>query len=200
MKLPGPLNEEQEKQLRTVQSSGRHLLALINDLLDISKIAAGKVELSLKTVDCREVLREVESTLRPQALAKGLAFELAQPEQPVLMETDRRALRQIILNLAGNAIKFTEQGHVRLGLATIAANGSSAVEISVEDSGVGIPAKDLDKLFGAFSRINTARANAPEGTGLGLHLSQKLATLLGGRIAVQSESGRGSCFTLRLPR
>jgi signal transduction histidine kinase len=200
MQLPGPLNEEQEKQLRTVQSSGRHLLALINDLLDVSKIAAGKVELTLEAVDCKLVLQEVAATLMPQAQDKGLAFVLQLPEQMVELQTDRRALRQIILNLAGNAIKFTESGHVLLTLAAPGADGLGAVEICVEDSGVGISTEDMDKLFGAFSRINTARTNAPEGTGLGLHLSQKLAELLGGKIEAHSESGQGSRFTLLLPR
>jgi protein-histidine pros-kinase len=200
MQMPGPLNTEQEKQLRTVQSSGRHLLALINDLLDVSKIAAGKVELAFAAVDCMAVLHEIEATLRPQALGKGLVFELLLPPQTVVLQTDRRALCQIILNLAGNAIKFTETGYVRLTLSAPAPQDPDAVEIRVEDSGVGISTQDMDKLFGAFARINPARANAPEGTGLGLHLSQKLAELLGGKIAAHSESGRGSRFTLCLPR
>lgn len=200
MKLPGPLNQEQEKQLRTVQSSGRHLLALINDLLDVSKIAAGKVELAFEAVDCKDVLREVEATLKPQAVAKGLQFELLLPQHKAVLQTDRRALCQIVLNLAGNAIKFTEGGFVRLTLDNPESIDNKVLRVRIEDSGFGIPAEDIDRLFGAFTRINPARANAPEGTGLGLHLSQKMAELLGGRITVQSESGRGSCFTLLLPR
>ena len=200
MQLPGPLNEEQVKQLRTVQSSGRHLLDLINDLLDIAKIAAGKVDLARDAVDCKALLHEVAATLRPQALAKGLVFELHLPPLPVELPTDRRALCQIVLNLTGNAIKFTESGAVNLTLKDATRDGKSVVEIDIEDSGIGIPPDDLHKLFGAFTRINPARSNAPEGTGLGLHLSQKLAELLGGKISVQSESGRGSCFTLVLPR
>ncbi len=200
MKLPGPLNEEQEKQLRTVQSSGRHLLALINDLLDVSKIAAGKVELACEAVDCKEVMHEVEATLGPQAVGKGLDFELVLPDLTTVLQTDRRALCQIVLNLTGNAIKFTERGYVRLTLDSSSPNDSNLVGIRIEDSGVGIPAEDIDRLFGAFTRINPARANAPEGTGLGLHLSQKLAELLGGKISVQSKSGHGSCFTLLLPK
>lgn len=200
MKLAGPLNEEQEKQLRTVQSSGRHLLALINDLLDLSRIAAGKVALTYNAVDCNNVLHEVEATLRPQALTKGLAFELLLPPQAVVLNTDRRALCQIVLNLTGNAIKFTERGYVRLTMNCQTVEGMSVVEIQIEDSGVGIPLDDIDKLFGAFTRINPERANAPDGTGLGLHLSQKLAEMLGGKISVQSESGCGSRFTLVIPR
>jgi PAS domain S-box-containing protein len=199
MKLPGPLNDEQHKQLRTVQSSARHLLALINDLLDVSKIEAGKVELTFEPVDCAALVNEVATTLRPQAADKGLEFTVRAPEQPTTLRTDRRALSQIILNLVGNAIKFTEHGSVRMTLSAGAVQGSSTTEIRVDDSGVGIPLADQDKLFGAFSRVNNLRVDAPEGTGLGLHLSQKLAELLGGKIVFRSESGKGSSFSLILP-
>ncbi len=197
MKLPGPLNDEQQKQLRTVQSSGRHLLALINDLLDVSKIEAGKVELAFEPVDCTALVGDVVATLRPQAGDKGLELTLHVPDQPAVLRTDRRALSQIVLNLVGNAIKFTERGGVRLSLIRNAAGGGA--EIRVDDSGVGIPLAEQDKLFGAFTRVNSERAGAPEGTGLGLHLSQKLAELLGGKIVFRSESGKGSTFSLILP-
>jgi len=198
MKLPGPLNDEQQKQLRMVQTGARHLLALINDLLDVSKIEAGKTELTFEAVDCRAVLDEVAATLRPQAQDKGLAFTVHTPEQPVVLQSDRRALSQIVFNLAGNAIKFTGQGSVTLTLRVDTApdNGLQRTEIRVDDTGVGIPRADHDKLFTAFSRVNAAHPNAPEGTGLGLHLSQKLAELLGGRIVFSSESGKGSSFSL----
>jgi PAS domain S-box-containing protein len=201
MKLPGPLNDEQQKQLRTVQTSARHLLALINDLLDVSKIEAGKVGLAFEAVDCKAVIDEVQATLRPQAQDKGLAFTVNAPDHPVVIRTDRRALSQIVFNLAGNAIKFTEHGSVSLSLSVdvMPDTGLPCTVIRVDDSGVGIPLADHDKLFGAFSRINTARPNAPEGTGLGLHLSQKLAELLGGKIVFRSESGEGSSFSLVLP-
>jgi PAS domain S-box-containing protein len=199
MKLPGPLNDEQQKQLRTVQSSARHLLALINDLLDVSKIEAGKVTLTFEPVDCTAVVHEVAATLRPQAHDKGLEFIVDTPEPPILLHTDRRALRQIIFNLVGNAIKFTEHGSVRLTLSTGDSGGARTTEIRVDDSGIGIPLAEQDRLFGAFARVNSARPGAPEGTGLGLHLSQKLAELLGGRIGFRSESGLGSSFSLILP-
>ncbi|HSI50010.1 MAG TPA: PAS domain S-box protein [Ideonella sp.] len=203
MKLPGPLNAEQEQQLRTVQSSGRHLLALINDLLDVAKIEAGKLELHLKPVDCGELLREIAATLAPQARAKGLDFDLQLPEEAVVLQSDRRALQQIVLNLVGNGIKFTEEGGVRMTLAAgvPAPQDSSGhwVEIRVEDSGIGIAPSDHAKLFGAFSRVNQSRPGAPDGTGLGLHLSQRLAEVLGGRIVVQSKSDHGSRFSLLLP-
>ncbi|MEO8806248.1 MAG: PAS domain S-box protein [Burkholderiaceae bacterium] len=199
MKLPGPLNDEQQKQLQTVRMSARHLLALINDLLDVSKIEAGKAELTFEPVDCAAVVAEVVATLRPQALDKGLQFAVELPEHPLTLHTDRRALSQIVLNLLGNAIKFTERGHVHLKLLSNTQGSAPGTEIRIEDSGVGIPLAEQDKLFGAFTRVNSTRPDAPEGTGLGLHLSQKLAELLGGKIVFRSESGKGSSFSLILP-
>ena len=198
MKLPGPLNDDQQKQLRIVQASARHLLALINDLLDVSKIEAGKVELSFETVDCQVVVNEVLAALRPQANDKGLELQVHAPELPVILKSDRRALSQIIFNLAGNAIKFTERGSVVLTLCEVIVNDSRRIEIRVDDTGIGIPLADQDRLFGAFARANSGHPNAPEGTGLGLHLSQKLAELLGGKISFHSESGKGSSFSLAL--
>jgi protein-histidine pros-kinase len=198
MRLPGPINADQEKQLKTVQASARHLLALINDLLDLAKIEAGKVELNLEPTVCQSVLEEVSAALRPQADAKGLDFELGMPERELVVHTDRRALSQIILNLANNAIKFTEHGAVRLQLCERQVNGQRAIEIAVADSGVGIRAEDQRKLFAAFTQVGVSARRWQEGTGLGLHLSQKLAELLGGQIACRSEYGHGSTFTLTL--
>jgi PAS domain S-box-containing protein len=199
MELAGPLNPAQQKQLKTVQASARHLLALINDLLDVAKIEAGQANLNFESVDCRDVVEEIAATLRPQAEAKGLDFGLHLPPRASLARTDRRALSQIVLNLAANAIKFTARGWVRLTLLPGPAGGADCTEIRVEDSGIGIPLLDQDKLFGAFTRIDGARSGAPEGTGLGLHLSQKLAESLGGRIVFHSESGKGSSFSLLIP-
>jgi PAS domain S-box-containing protein len=199
MKLPGPLNDEQEKQLGTVQTSARHLLALINDLLDVAKVEAGKVVLSHEPVHCHALIDEVAATLRPQADAKGLSLAVLAPERPTVLRTDRRALYQIVLNLVANAIKFTERGGVRLTLVSGTAPDVPTTEIRVEDTGIGIPFSEQGKLFGAFSRVDNARSDAPQGSGLGLHLSQKLAELLGGEIVFQSEAGKGSCFSLILP-
>jgi protein-histidine pros-kinase len=196
LKLPGPLNPDQEKQLRTVQTGAKHLLSLINDLLDVAKIESGKVELSLVPIDCKEVIDEVAASLRPQAEAKGLEFTVTAPQE-LTVRTDRRALSQIVINLANNAIKFTERGSVRLRAERREKNGSRTLEISVEDTGAGIRPEDQAKLFAAFSQVEKARQDQ-EGTGLGLHLSQKLAEALGGRIELESEYGRGSTFTLVL--
>jgi protein-histidine pros-kinase len=195
MKLPGPLNADQEKQLRTVQTSARHLLSLINDLLDLAKIESGKVELSLEPVSCQSVLRNVATALRPAAEIKGLEFETVFPAHDVVIRTDRRALDQILINLTNNAIKFTDQGSVRIELVERQDGSRTRVEISVADTGIGIRDEDQPKLFHAFAQVG-AGGRRHEGTGLGLHLSRKLADLLGGTITLQSEFGRGSRLTL----
>ncbi|MCI0579535.1 MAG: PAS domain S-box protein [Chloroflexi bacterium] len=199
MRLPGPLTADQEKQLKTVQASARHLLSLINDLLDLAKIESGKIKLNFQPVACREVLEEAATTLRPLAEAKGLQFDLRLPEGDAVLLTDRRALSQIVLNLANNAIKFTEKGRVGLALGRGQANGRLLTTISVSDTGVGIRAEDQARLFQAFTQLETTSARRHEGTGLGLHLSQKLAGLLGGYITFESEYGQGSTFTLVIP-
>jgi protein-histidine pros-kinase len=200
MKLPGPLTSDQDKQLQTIQTSARHLLSLINDLLDLAKIESGKVQIEFEPVVCNGVLDEVASALRPMAEMKGLKFELVVPSGNLVVMTDRRALSQIVINLANNAIKFTERGSVTLGISQRSDNGAVCTEISVTDTGVGVHPEDQAKLFQAFSRLNSAGVKHSEGTGLGLHLSQKLAELLGGRITMESEYGRGSRFTLMLAK
>jgi len=199
MKLPGPLSAGQEKQLRTIQSSGRHLLSLINDLLDLAKIEAGKVQLKVEPVPCQTVLEEVAAALRPQAEGKGLRLDLTMPEEGVVVLADRRALKQILINLTSNAIKFTQQGSVRLQLAEQHGNGACA-EISVTDTGIGIRPEDQAKLFSAFARVETDQTRHLEGTGLGLHLSQRLAGLLEAKLTLDSEPGKGSRFAVLFPR
>ncbi len=198
MKIPGPLNPEQEKQLRTVQSSAKHLLSLINDLLDLAKVESGKVELHFEPVLCQSAVQEVATALRPAAESKGLKFELNVPVNEVVVQTDRRALNQILLNLANNAVKFTECGSVRLELAQHRTGDRTLTQFTVADSGVGIRVEDQAKLFQAFGQVGPGAKRRHEGTGLGLHLSQKLAELLGGQITVESEFGKGSRFTLVL--
>ncbi len=195
MKLPGPLNDDQEEQLRIVENSATHLLSLINDLLDLAKIESGKVELKPERVVCQGLIREVVTTLQPLARAKRLLLAARVPDEELIVRTDRRALAQILLNLTSNAIKFTERGWVHLDLDRRQVNGGALTSISVTDTGVGIRAEDQAKLFGAFEQVARGRQ---QGTGLGLHLSQKLATLLGGEICFRSKQGEGSTFTLLL--
>jgi protein-histidine pros-kinase len=199
MKLPGPLTNDQENQLQTIRTSARHLLSLINDLLDLAKIESGKVELSFEPVLCQKVVEEVTTTLRPLAEAKGLQFKLEIPKEDIVVRTDRRALGQIIINLTNNAIKFTEQGEICLTVKQNHDNGRRMTEISVSDTGTGIRPEDQSRLFQAFQRVGLSAARHQEGTGLGLYLSQKLAELLGAKITLQSQYGEGSTFTLVIP-
>jgi len=200
MGLPGPLLAEQEKQLKTVQSSARHLLALINDLLDIATITSGRVELKPESVACQEVVDEVIGSMRPLAAVKGLELTASLPQVALTTRTDPRALKQILLNLIANAIKFTEQGSVSLTVDTRLDRGAQLIQFSVTDTGIGVRAEDQAKLFGAFARVETVAMGHTEGTGLGLHLSQQLAHLLGGRIDFRSQYERGSTFTLMIPQ
>jgi protein-histidine pros-kinase len=198
MRLPGPLTPDQDHQLQTVRTSARHLLSLINDLLDLAKIESGKVEIDTESVACQLVVNEVVTSLRPLAEAKGLTFELSMPAQDVMVRTDRRAFSQIMLNLTNNAIKFTETGLVRLEVCKPSTE-ERTIKVRVIDTGLGIKPEDQEKLFKAFTPLSAATGRY-DGTGLGLHLSQKLADLLGGSIDFTSEFGKGSTFTLSLPR
>ncbi|MEG0882907.1 MAG: response regulator, partial [Janthinobacterium sp.] len=158
MKLPGPLTSDQDKQLNTIRASARHLLSLINDILDVAKIEAGKLTLSIEPVHCQDLMAEVADTLRPLAQQKGLALEMALGEAgqpPVIIDTDRRALTQILINLLNNAIKFTEQGTVRICLAQREEDGVLVTEMSIADSGAGIKEEDQAKLFQAFSQLDS---------------------------------------------
>jgi protein-histidine pros-kinase len=201
MKLPGPLNLEQERQLEIVQSSARHLLSLINDVLDLAKIESGKIELRLEPVVVQEVIDEVVTTLRSMAEAKGLKIWVFMPEEEIAVSTDRRALRQILINLLSNGIKYTWTGFVHVLLEKkLSSDGEIAgVEFHVVDSGIGIKEEDQRKLFQAFEQVDPSNTRRYDGAGLGLHLSRKLVTLLGGRLTFSSEFGRGSTFTVSLP-
>ena len=201
MKLPGPLTSDQDKQLNTIRASARHLLSLINDILDVAKIEAGKLTLSIEPVHCQELMADVADTLRPLAQQKGLALEMALGEAgqpPVIIDTDRRALTQILINLLNNAIKFTEQGTVRISLAQREEDGVQVTEMSIADSGAGIKEEDQAKLFQAFSQLDSTSTRHVEGAGLGLYLCQNLANAIGGALFFNSDYGSGSTFTLAL--
>lgn len=195
MRLPGPLTADQEQQLQTVRASARHLLALINDLLDLARVESGKVQMQFESVDCREVIEEVAAALAPSARAKGLQFDISCPVGGVRLHTDRRALSQILLNLAANAIKFTATGSVRIE----GTHDSGRPAIRVIDTGPGIRDEDRRRLFLAFEQLETTAALRHEGSGLGLHLSHRLAELLHADIALTSTPGGGSTFSVLLP-
>jgi two-component system sensor histidine kinase/response regulator len=198
MKLPGPLTPDQDKQLNTIRTSARHLLSLINDILDVAKIEAGKVTLAVERVQCQDLLSQTADTLRPLAAQKGLSLTVDVPAEPIVIDSDKRALTQIIINLVNNAIKFTDQGTVRVSLSQTMDEGHLLTEFSVADSGAGIKPEDQSKLFQAFSQLDSTSTRHAEGAGLGLYLCQNLANLLGGRLYFTSQFGVGSTFTLAL--
>lgn len=199
MKLAGPLTPQQEKQLNIIKTSARHLLSLINDLLDVAKIEAGRIELDLEPVDCSSVLQELTEAMRTMAAVKGLTFSVEEINPGACLRTDRRILVQILINLINNAIKFTAEGGIFISLKQRDENGVLLTEISVRDTGIGIKLEDQDRIFGAFIQADTTTTRRFEGTGLGLHLSRKLADMIGGCITLQSEYGKGSTFSLVLP-
>lgn len=194
MGMSGPLNEEQTKQLSLVQGSATHLLNLINDILDISKIESGRVDLAIAPFPVAEVVEETLAAVEPLARAKGLGLVKTMKDNPVVI-SDRRRVKQVIMNLLSNAIKFSEKGEVRLDAGIL----GDALTVSVSDRGVGIRMEDLSKLFNPFQQVDMSSTKAYEGTGLGLYLSKKILALLHGDITVRSEYGVGSMFTVTLP-
>ncbi|HRV46062.1 MAG TPA: transporter substrate-binding domain-containing protein [Smithellaceae bacterium] len=195
-RLGGPLNEEQDKQLSMVYESAKHLLELINDVLDISKIEAGQLNVAQEAFPLGDSLEKVLKTAQPLADRKGIRLSAEIDPNIGTVTSDRRRVEQILLNLLSNAIKFTEQGFVRLHCSV----QGSVIALAVSDSGIGIRPEDMDKLFNAFQQIESGITRKYDGTGLGLSISRKLANLLGGEIRVESEWGKGSTFTFLLPR
>lgn len=193
--LAGPLNEEQTKQLGMVQSSARHLLSLINDVLDISRIEAGQLDIHLEPFDVREVVEKVAKSIGPLAEKKGLRALTEVSPGVGTLTSDKRRVEQILLNLMSNAVKFTERGEVTLSCAV----EERYVVFRVRDTGIGIEARDMPKLFAPFHQIDSGTTRQHEGTGLGLAISKRLTEALGGAIEVSSELGKGSTFKVSLP-
>jgi PAS domain S-box-containing protein len=200
MGLPGPLNDEQRSQLETVKSSARHLLSIINDLLDLARIEEGRWEGDFQPLASQTVAEEVTASLEPLARGKGLELTIVAPDGELMVVTDRRALSQILINLVNNAIKFTDEGGVRLEIHERSTDGVPGVAFDVIDTGVGIKDEDQVKLFKAFEQLRKYGTAPHEGTGLGLYISQRLASQLQGGISFASELGNGSTFTLVVPR
>ena len=194
----GNLGPEQIKFAESIYASGNDLLALINDILDISKVEAGQLELAPEAVTAGELVASLERTFLPLAQEKGLTFAVSPYELgSAPLYTDRQRLEQILKNLLSNAIKFTEHGRVTLALTALP---DDRIRFAVTDSGIGIAAEQLDLIFDAFRQADGGTSRRYGGTGLGLSISRELATLLGGAIEVSSTVGQGSTFTLTLPR
>ena len=192
--ISGKITEVQRKELMMVKNSANHLLVLINDIIDVSKIEAGKVELVIEELDLSELIQEVSNSFKIAVDKKGLKLSLETPER-LIIKSDKRRAKQVIINLMSNAVKYMDKGEIEIK----AAKKDECVEVSVADTGIGIKKENIKMLFKQFSRIHVAGMTRVEGTGLGLYISKKIADLLGGEIEAKSEFGKGSKFTFTLP-
>lgn len=193
--LAGPLNPEQNKQLGMVRDSARHLLALINDVLDISKIEAGELELANEPFSVSEAVNRVVNLMRPLAERKGLALVLDSDDSLPVQRGDQRRFEQVLINLVNNAVKFTESGGVTL---SVHVDGNQLV-IAVADTGIGIKPEDMNELFEAFRQVDSEISRKHDGTGLGLTICRSLIEMMSGTMDVASEWGKGSVFSVYLP-
>jgi PAS domain S-box-containing protein len=194
----GPLNERQRNMLGHIEDSGRHLLTLINDILDLSKVEAGRMDLQREAVSISMICEASMLFVKEQAIKKMLKLAFRLDDQMAMVEADPKRLKQILVNLLSNAVKFTEPGG-RVGLEVTADEEAGVVRFAVQDSGIGISPEDLTRLFQPFVQLDSRLNRQHEGTGLGLALVRRLVELHGGSIAVESELGKGSCFTVSLP-
>jgi signal transduction histidine kinase len=192
----GKLNDKQLEYANDIYTSGKHLLSLINDILDLSKVEAGHMELQLSTFDFPSGLSNATSLFREKAAKHGIRLDIKLDDKLGSFNADERKVKQILLNLLSNAMKFTpDGGEIRV----VATDNAEGIEVSVSDTGVGISAADQAAIFDEFNQGNTDHTKHKEGTGLGLALSKKFVELHGGRIWVNSELGKGSTFTFTLP-
>jgi signal transduction histidine kinase len=183
-----------------VLGAGRHLLALINDILDLSKIEAGRMELHLESFALVPLIGDVARTIEPMATKNGNLVVIDCSPDLGTIHADQTRFRQALLNLVSNANKFTEKGTVTLAARPQRNDGREWITIAVTDTGIGMTAKQMGKLFQEFSQASSATASRYGGTGLGLAISRRFCQMMGGDITVESEPGRGSTFTIRLPR
>jgi two-component system, sensor histidine kinase len=189
----GPLNEKQREGLQRTLKAARHLLELVNDVLDLSKIEAGKIELALQSVSVPSLIEDLFITVRPLADEHGTSLSFKHPDEPLTIVTDPRRVRQILLNLLSNAIKFGMKKPIEV---TCERTSDGGVSVSVRDEGEGISGDDQSRIFEEFVQVSPTQQM---GTGLGLPISRRLATLLDGTLEVESTPGKGSVFTLKLP-
>lgn len=195
--IRGPLNEGQREFISRIRHNQKHLLGLVNQLLDIAKIEAGRVDLTLSPMAVQAVIDSVRLMIEPQALSRKLRLEIESPDPTLVLFADRERVEQIVLNLLSNAVKFTADG----GTITVKTNAEpDHVNISVEDTGVGIEPDKLEAVFEPFVQAPSSLTDRPRGTGLGLAISRQLARAMGGDLSVESVLRQGSTFTLSLPR
>jgi two-component system cell cycle sensor histidine kinase PleC len=197
----GPLGDRRYTEYAAdILSSGQHLLALINDILDMSKIEAGKMNLHPESLDVLEIAEETARLLRTRAEGAGLTMSIDVPADLPEVEADFRALKQILLNLLSNAVKFTPRGgRVRL-FARVDETSEGRITLGVSDTGIGIAEADMERLAKPFEQIESQRSKTQQGTGLGLALTKSLVELHGGALSIDSKSGAGTTVTFTLPR
>jgi diguanylate cyclase (GGDEF)-like protein len=198
-RIPGDLTAEQERYVRTMLDSGRELLGMINNLLDLSKIKAGKISWHATAFDLRSLIHAVAETVRPLIAKQHLHLAVELDDGPVVAFADEGLVKQVLLNLLSNAVKFTPAGGTVTVRARAACDGPDSVEVRVEDTGIGIPPADLDRIFQEFHQVDGSPTRDHPGTGLGLAITKRLVELQGGRIWAESRLGEGSRFTVRLP-
>jgi signal transduction histidine kinase len=192
-------NNHKKTDLERINSAGKHLLSLVTDVLDLSKIESNFIELKIEEFDLNEMVREVIANVQPMVAEKGNKLIVKCANNLGIVSTDQTKLRQAALNLMSNAAKFTQDGTITLFVQRRKNQGGDWIEIQVQDSGIGIAQSDIGRLFQNFGQVNRDTSNKYGGTGLGLALSQKLCALMGGGISAISELGDGSCFTIRVP-
>jgi PAS domain S-box-containing protein len=193
--LAGPLNPEQQKQMQMVRNSARHLLSLINDVLDISKIEAGQLNIRNELFNLQDSIDKVVGIVAPLVEKSGLSFDVVPLNGATSIMSDQKRFEQILLNLLNNAVKFTEHGSITLKTEIT----GTSLRVSVEDTGIGIKDEDRVKLFAPFQQIDSGLSRLHEGTGLGLAICRRLVDLMGGSIKVESQWGKGSVFSFSLP-
>lgn len=200
--LAGPVSKEQHEYLNDIQESGRHLLTIINELLDLAKIESGKIDLEYSEVDVAELIEKSALLLKEKSLKQNIPIEIVIAPGVNCIEGDFTRLRQVIINLLGNALKFTfDGGHVTIRASLVRDNPDAGEDlmVSVADTGIGINAEDQKKLFRPFAQLEPSLTKKYEGTGLGLVLSKNLVELHGGRIWLESQEGKGSTFSFTIP-
>jgi signal transduction histidine kinase len=195
--LFGDLNQQQEDALRRMRASAEHLLSLISDILDLSTVEAGKVQLRCVDIDMAEFLEALSETVRPMTAHKSLEYRLeVDPGMPTL-RADVTRLRQVLLNLLSNAVKFTDSGSVTFRACAV--DDGARIRFEVADTGIGVDPKDTELIFEEFRQVDQSATREYGGTGLGLAISRKLARLMGGSLELEQGPGRGATFTVELP-
>ena len=195
--MMGEITEKQSNAISIIKESGERLLALINDMLDLAKIEAGKIQLQIEPVKLENVIRQNINLIKPLADDKEITLKTSVPEDLPLVYADKDKLTQVITNLLSNAVKYTDKD----GVISVAAQqiSSTMVQVNVADTGVGIPKEDLDKVFEKFTKIANRPTRKEKGTGLGLPITKMIVEALGGKIWAESEEGKGSIFSFTIP-